>query len=282
MDIFWDHSKKIRIADELKAVSGLTYEIGEFINRGGNAAVYECINSNGDLFAIKFLLNLSDKMIIRFEREINTLKSLKHPHIIGYVDSGVVESIDAKDKTLTIPFLIMERADKNLFDFMKNTTEIGYEIYAPQFRGLSEALGILHNIAIHRDLKPENILVKGERWLISDLGLCSFLDDEANIDLTREHEKIGPKYWLSPEAINKWLFSSDEIDKSSDVFQLCAVFWFVITRRHPLGLICTDDFIGYNEEICDVIIKSMSYCRSKRPSDGFQLYQEICDATINQ
>ena len=59
---------------------------------------------------------------------------------------------------------ILEKADLNLKDFLSQTITISYDIYAPQFRGLCEALTEIHQFAIHRDIKPENILIKGVSW----------------------------------------------------------------------------------------------------------------------
>ncbi|MCP4370367.1 MAG: protein kinase [Deltaproteobacteria bacterium] len=103
-----------------------------------------------------------------------------------------------------------------------------------QFKGLTSALAALHDKALHRDIKPENILIKGETWFLGDLGLCKFFDHDQK-DITNEKEPIGPRYWVSPEAVNRMVGNSDEITKKSDVYQLCSIFWFVVTGRHPSG-----------------------------------------------
>ncbi|MCL0081029.1 serine/threonine protein kinase [Peptococcaceae bacterium] len=267
---------------EIVSISSESYELADYIGRGGNATVYECINSNGNILAIKFILQLKSKRVKRFEQEINALKKINHPHIIQYLDEGSLELTNVRGQKIKIMFLIMEKADSNLVDYMKVHQTIGYEIYAPQFRGLSEALAELHNFAIHRDIKPENILVKGETWLISDLGLCSFLDETEHLDLTTENEKIGPKYWLSPEAINKFYFQNDEIFMYSDVYQLCAVFWFVVTHRHPTGILSEQDWKGNDQNIYDLVIKSLAHDFKQRPQTGSDLYKLVCKATLSK
>jgi serine/threonine-protein kinase len=173
----------------------------------------------------------------------------------------------------------MEKADQNLLDYMKSRSKIGYEVYAPQFRGLSEALAELHKYAIHRDIKPENILIQGETWLIGDLGLCSYLSEEEHLDLTSDNEKIGPKFWLSPEAINRVYFGVEEICPCSDVYQLCAVFWFVITYRHPQGIITESDSQDVDPNICRILVKSLSYDINMRPQNGRELFELMSGAT---
>jgi len=268
------------VESELIAKSGEYYELGEQINRGGNATVHECINSDGNVFAVKFMLQLRVKMIKRFEQEISTLKKTNHPHIVRYVDDGIIELKNANGQIKNVRYLIMEKAEENLIDYMKRYTSIGYEVYAPQFRGLSEALGKLHELAVHRDIKPENILVRGETWLIGDLGLCSYIDEKEHLDLTSDNEKIGPKYWLSPEAINNFYFKNEKIGEYSDVYQLCAIFWFVVTYCHPTGVLDKTDWKENDITIYNIIIKSLCHDLKQRPQNGTELYKLICEATL--
>ena len=272
------------IDDDVKTDSNM-YHIGERIGVGGNAAVYSCVDSKGNEYAIKFLLNFGTKINKRFAREVKILKRLSHPHIVRFIDEGTTAATTSKKSShiVKVYFAVMERADKNLVDFIKeNSDKIEYEIYAPQLRGLSEALCYLHEIAIHRDIKPENILVKGEKWLISDFGLCSIFKSDDEMELTGDYEKVGPKWWMSPEAAVKAYWGQDEIDEASDVYQLCAVFWFIITRKCPIGTIVRDDYLEFDTKVCDTILQALYYCKIKRPQNGRELFNSICAATIDR
>jgi serine/threonine protein kinase len=268
------------IPEKLEALSGEDYEIGQRINSGGNAVVHECLDSNGNELAIKFLLKHSKKIQKRFDQEIHTLKCINHEHIIKYIDSGQV-SVQIQNQSKIIKFIVMERADCNLLEFVKKMDAITYEIYAPQFRGLAQALSVLHKKAIHRDIKPENILVKGEKWLLSDLGLCQLYEEEY-MEITGENEKIGPKFWMSPEALNNTINNTDIINSSSDVFQLCSVFWFVINKRHPTGIVTADDWINEDKSVFELIYLSLLHNYKKRPQNGAELYDLIYKATIEK
>ena len=142
----------------------------------------------------------------------------------------------------------MELADCNLQDVIREEGALNYERYAGQFRGLAGALASLHEHAVHRDIKPENILIVGERWLLSDYGLCTFVNPDEE-DLTPEGQNVGPKFWLSPEAHNRRLGCEDEINAASDVFQLAAIFWYVATGRRPSGILTEDDWTGAEETL---------------------------------
>jgi serine/threonine-protein kinase len=230
------HRWNFELPQEFVGGNGDKYVVDEYINKGGNAAVYKCIRSDsGDEFAVKFLLCLDEGDRRRFRQEAEILSQLNHDHIVKYIDSGdlsVVKSKGRNRQNITIPFLVMELATSDLNKYlMKRKFSVGSEEYLGQIRGLSSALSALHEVAVHRDIKPLNILICGERWVLTDFGLCTKPNDALN--LTKDYEPLGPRYWMSPEANNRVLGVRSEIVHASDVFQLAAVFWLVINGFHP-------------------------------------------------
>lgn len=269
--------KVFNIPDELNSQEGGSYEVDCWLARGGNAVVYKCIDrKNGDELAVKFLLNNSFKNRKRFLLESKLLRQLDDPHISSYVGHGKVKAVSKKDRDQILPFLVMEKADCNLQELVWNggNRKISYETYIGQFRGLARALAHLHESAIHRDIKPENILVLGEKWLLSDYGLCSLVTGEGDVDLTPERGNIGPKFWLSPEAQNKRLGAGNEISKCSDVFQLAGIFWYILHGTHPTGIITDNDWVG-PENLKDVIMKALLHNGNKRQANGQQFLEEL-------
>ncbi len=136
----------------------------------------------------------------------------------------------------------------------------------------------MHQKAIHRDIKPENILIKGDTWFLSDLGLCKYTEGDGD-DISLEHEVIGPRYWMSPEAINKMLGNTDVISDRSDIFQLASVFWYVVTGRHPIGVVSKDDWNG-PVNIFEPIFRSLSHNPDHRISNAQELLSNLEAATF--
>lgn len=280
MDILLGRDQVYTIDDAIVSNNDNEYEILEHIGNGGNGSVYSCIDIDGNEYAVKFLVNNSRKSVKRFEQEIKLMKLAKHPHLMNYIDDGETEALNQKyNVTVDLRYVIMNKADGNLLDYIKKNKNIPYNEYAPQFRGLCEALAELHKYAIHRDIKPENILIKGNTWVLTDFGLCEFISSELHCDITGINEKVGPRFWMSPEAINSYYFGLDEINKRSDVFQLCSVFAFVLNHRYPGGILNIDDF-NTTEPIRNLLLSSLSNNMDLRPIDGDDLFKKFTEATI--
>lgn len=238
-------------------VNQMAYIVGERISAGGNAVVHECNERlSGEQFAIKFQVELRNKRRQRFEQEVDLLVQFNHPHIIAYVNHGSVMGTrtvrpGARGKRLgkmptaqtdCLPFVILPRASASLADFVRERGVIPTATYLGQFIGLANALVKVNSKALHRDIKPENILVVGDTWAISDFGLCDLV--VGSRDLSDDDERIGPIFWMSPEALNKQLGCADQISQGSDVFQLASVFWYVTCGRHPSGIVQENDWRG--------------------------------------
>lgn len=286
LSLFLDHApqKVVRIPNNVKSVGGLEYEVGERIASGGNAVVHRCSERiTGDEYAVKFQLSLSEKRTKRFHQEVELLRKVHHDQLMKYIDHGDIEATfkeHGTTKSRKICYVVMPIAEANLRQRLENKSDrLLYEEYIAQFRGLAEALSVLHQEAVHRDIKPENILVNGETWILTDFGLCKSL--VGGDDLSDPEEVIGPRYWMSPEAVNRAVGNADVVAKSSDVYQLCSVFWYVVTGRNPSGCVCAEDWKG-PADLFPVIYTALAHDCRKRPQDGSDLLQRLNSVTVSQ
>ena len=201
--LFLNHRKQesYSIGESVNSVNGITYEVGDRIDSGGNAVVHRCVDSgNANEYAIKFNLSFQTNRIKRFQQEIAVLENVEHDQIIKCIDKGSVIGTHSKRTTRRqeILFMIMPIAESNLLEYVKQRgVGLAYSEYIGQLRGICSALSELHTRAIHRDIKPENILVIGDTWYLSDLGLCKYTAG-CEPDISIENEVIGPRYWMSP------------------------------------------------------------------------------------
>lgn len=266
------------LKSEIRAEDGHYYDLENWIGRGGNAAVFRGRQrATGEECAIKFLMHTGRRNAKRFLREVRLLKVMRGDHITSYHGTGrVTVRHNKSSRDNQLPFIAMELADCNLQDVMREEGALDYDRYAGQFRGLAGALAALHEHAVHRDIKPENILIVGERWLLSDYGLCTLVNPGEE-DLTPEGQNVGPKFWLSPEAHNRRLGHEGDINAASDVFQLAAIFWYVATGRHPSGILTKCDWTG-PEKLFRLLHRSLFHDGTKRPQDGHEFFTDLEEA----
>lgn len=275
------------LPDEIIGIDNSKYRILEMLGRGGNGSVFECENAaTGETFALKVLLNLKTPRAERFEREIQIISRLSHEHIVTYITHGRMpishrSSREARSKDQShsrqfdVSFIVMRKADSNLREFLtKSSSSLRFEDYYGQFIGLAKALEKLHAVAMHRDIKPDNILISADVWQISDFGLCALIEDTEEQQLTRAEEAVGPRYWMSPEAVSKAMGLGDVINCGSDLFQLASVFWFVVTRRPPIGILTMEDWPGPSS-LGQLLLETLQHNSSRRPESTTEFLQQL-------
>lgn len=203
----------------------------------------------------------------RFYREIDALKLAKEKNFIikYYFDS----TINIENKTFI--FYVMEKGETDLKEYILSTKLSIQEkvLFCIQ---IIKSLNELHSLQIyHRDIKPDNIFFISEKlWKIGDLGLISFRQEDESLD--DPNEMIGPRGWISPEAMNKFLtyeinteFKFDcKIDDKSDVFQLGKLFWFIFQCNVPIGQLTRDDFHIEDDDIFELLFWMLFHSKEKR------------------
>lgn len=213
----------------------------------------------------------------RFQQEVEALKICKEKSLdnvmqIMYDGFIICNNTNTDDYKSAFPFYVMECADSDLLEYMKeerkNIDDAGKIELCLQ---LSQGLKDLYSLGIyHRDIKPDNIFLVEDKWKIGDLGLIEMRDKQT---LDKKGEFIGPRGWISPEVMNKYLTEGvDElsfdctIDHQSDIFQLGKVFWYILQGNAPIGVVKTCDYLFNNDEMYDLIKHMLNHSKKKRPS----------------
>jgi serine/threonine protein kinase len=136
---------------------------------------------------------------------------------------------------------------------------------------LCEGLKELYSLGYyHRDIKPDNIFMIDDVWKIGDLGLLDERNKPNEID--KVAEPIGPKGWMSPESMNKYLCEGKNfkhshnciIDHQSDIFQLGKVFWYIFQHNAPIGSVRGKDFLIKNSQIYAVLRTMLNNSKQRR------------------
>jgi serine/threonine-protein kinase len=204
------------------------------IGRGGMACVYRAHAdpqpADGPAtVAVKVLapeLAAEPGFVARFEREVEILRKLDHPHIVHFHESGVHDGR---------PYFVMEYVDGPSYDvIVEQGGKLPWRDVLELAAQVAPALKHAHDRGvIHRDLKPSNLLRAadpahpGGRGVVklTDFGIASLF---ASRHLTVTGGVVGTAEYLSPEqAVGK------RVTPRSDLYSLGAVLYTLITGRTP-------------------------------------------------
>jgi serine/threonine-protein kinase len=204
---------------------GLTrYRWQETVGRGGMGIVFKAQDLDlDDVVAIKVLSpdweTDDQQLLLRFKREINLNRKIKHPNVARIHDFGMSGDF---------PFITMEYVPgKDL------RTIIQLEGKLPQARAISIlrqiALGTeaAHKLGIiHRDLKSQNVMVEDSGAVaILDFGLARGKTTE---QLTLDSVMVGTPHYMSPEqALGR------PTDSRSDVYSIGVISYEILTGHVP-------------------------------------------------
>jgi eukaryotic-like serine/threonine-protein kinase len=198
------------------------FELMEQIGEGGMGVVYRAryVVNNREV-AVKMLpSDVSDKVVLaRFERELEVLKSLKHPNIVRCF-GGVCE-----DKGR---FYAMELVSGGtLENELQRRGRLAWEAVVQYGLQMCSALEWAHQQGVvHRDVKPSNFLITSDGQLkLGDFGLATMA---AARKITQAGKTAGTFLYMAPEQIR-----GQEVTRRTDLYALGCVFFELLTGRPP-------------------------------------------------
>ena len=216
------------------------YEIRREIHRGGQGVVYQAVQkSTRRDVAIKVMREgpfsaAQDRG--RFQREVEILAQLKHPHIVAIHDGGTIadQFYFVMDYVEGVPLDAFVESRLRGVRGARGPHAVNFNIRSLLllFHQVCDAIHAAHlRGVIHRDIKPSNILVDaaGEPRIL-DFGLAKIADDASASDMTVAGQFIGSMPWCSPEQAEG---RPDKIDMRSDVYSLGVVLYQMLTGKFP-------------------------------------------------
>ena len=198
--------------------------IGRLLGRGGMGKVYEgTCETDGVPVAVKVLTYSQDndeESRDRFEHEIETLKRLNHPNVVGLIGFGEEQGQ---------LYYAMEVVDgTNLQQELRRKRQFQWYEVAKVGLDICQALRHAHDRGItHRDIKPANILLdQNGKVKLSDFGIARFFGDHQQ---TGENSVVGTLGYMSPEQA-----LASPVGSRADLYSLGCVLYALLTGKPPV------------------------------------------------
>jgi len=214
------------------------YAIERELGRGGMATVYLADDlKHRRKVAIKVLRPELTEVLgpERFDREIQIVAGLNHPHILPLYDSGTAGKRESGEGALlwfTMPYVRGE----TLRQKVSRERQLPIDQAIAIVRQVASALDHAHaHGLIHRDIKPENILLHEGEAMVSDFGIALDSGEAGKRGggeggrLTGTGIMLGTPAYMSPEQAS----GERTLDARSDVYSLACVLYELLAGEPP-------------------------------------------------
>jgi len=210
------------------------YQMIKILGQGGMGSVMLARRAaDGCVVAIKTLLPevaVSEQSLKRFMREIEVASSLRHPHIVSYIEHGthngivylVTEFVGGMDASK------LSKARGGKLDYREVVKIIEQTLAALDF---AHSLGF-----VHRDIKEQNILVDGAyphyNAKLTDFGLAKSFKQTGMSGVTMVGDVAGTIAYMPPEQVRDF----KEVKPPSDIYAIGMTAYSLIAGAHALDL----------------------------------------------
>jgi serine/threonine-protein kinase len=203
------------------------YEITALLGKGGMAAVYRArqVSMKRDV-AIKVIESeqaQTSGFVKRFEREVETIASLSHAHILKVFDYG------QHDGTV---YLVMELLTGGSLADLIAKGPLPLDHAARMLDQIASALDYAHRRGIiHRDLKPQNVMLDEDgNAFLSDFGIAKIMSGEQVATMTAAGAVMGTPAYMAPE---QW--KSEPVDARTDIYALGIILFEMLAGKLPFN-----------------------------------------------
>jgi serine/threonine protein kinase len=195
------------------------YTIQRRLAQGGMSQVFLAYDEHEKRnVAIKAVNRCEDDYVVRFRREVKTLSTLNHSHILPVYEYGEHGSWY---------YCVMPHIEHGTLRERMSEKAFTLEEAGAILEQIASALQFAHEHGIlHRDIKPSNILLKDEQYVyLADFGLVKDIAEGSG--LTQTGCLIGTPEYMAPEL------AEAPASTSCDIYALGILLYQLLTGYPP-------------------------------------------------
>ncbi|MDX1578272.1 MAG: serine/threonine-protein kinase [Gemmatimonadota bacterium] len=267
--------------DEVSAAVPNRFRVVRNIGEGGWAVVYLAEDQRHHRnVALKVLRPELASLVgrRRFEREVEVVARLRHPHILPLHDSGVANGISWYVMPLVEGESLRDRLEREGQLPIDEAVRIAGEV--------ADALSYSHaHGVVHRDIKPGNILLEAGHAVVTDFGIAALTQDLDPEKLTESGTSPGTPHYMSPEQA-----AGEAVDHRSDIYSLGCVLYEMLVGEPPFTgrstqVVVARKLMGdvpslrvVRDTVPERLERIVERALARAPADRFQSAEELAGA----
>lgn len=194
------------------------YAVQRRLGSGANSAIFEVLDPSGQAFALKRVVKRTfsdERFFVQAQSEFDVGRRIDHPAIRKMHELIRVRRLFRVREI----HLVMEMFYGQTLEALRPTD---MQVIAHVFAQAAAGLGAMHAAGFaHADIKPNNILVAPD-------GQVKIIDLGQSCPLGTIKQRIqGTPDYIAPEQVHR-----RPIDQRTDVFNLGATLYWVLTGKH--------------------------------------------------